>query len=146
MHTTSSVADIVFTQNYALMVVVTINKSIIHRTFIDNIFGLNVCSMDMLKEINTDLSTIQPNNVPIHGFDNISKSTFGIITLPIKVGLVILNTPIYVMSGPSIITFFWVDLGCMRCMLSLPPFTINSSLYITTLCIHFMWMMHQILV
>ena len=82
------------------MVVVTIHKSINCRTLIDNGSRLNVCNMGMLKEINANLSTIQPDNVPIRGFDNISKSALGIITLPIKVGLVILNTPIHVMPRP----------------------------------------------
>ena len=56
--------------------------------------------MEILKEIKAKLTTIQPNNVPIHGFDNTTKRTLGIITLPIKVGLVMLNMPIHVMSRP----------------------------------------------
>ena len=56
--------------------------------------------MDMPKVIKVDLSTIQPNNVPINGFANIYKNTLGTITLPIKVSLVILNTPIRGMLGP----------------------------------------------
>ena len=111
MHTTLNFPDILFNQKDlpskevqnqydSLMVAITINKSIIHRNLIDNGSRLNVCSMDMLKEININLSTIQPDNVPIRGFDNISKITLGIITLPIKVGLVILSAPIHVMFGP----------------------------------------------
>jgi hypothetical protein len=108
MHVTPGPPDIVFNQKDlpsqevqkqydALMVVVTINKSIIHRTLIDNGSGLNICSMDMLKSIKANLSTSQPDNNLIRGFDNIDKNTLGIITLPIKVGLVILNTPFHVM-------------------------------------------------
>lgn len=82
------------------MVSIIINKSIIHRTLIDNGSGLNVCSMDMLKAIKDDLSTIQPDKVPICVFDNIDKNTLDIIMLPIKVGPVILNTPFHVMFGP----------------------------------------------
>lgn len=111
MHATPGHPNIVFTQKDlpskevqnkydALMVVVSINKSIIRRTLIHNGSGLSVCSMYILKVINIDLSTIQPTNVPIRGFDNITKNTLDIITLPIKVGLVIMNTPIHVMPRP----------------------------------------------
>ena len=82
------------------MVAVTINKRVIRRTLIDNGSRINICSMDMLKEINVNPSIIQPDNVLVCVFDNISKSTLGIITLPIKVGSIILNTSIHVMPRP----------------------------------------------
>lgn len=92
MHIMLSVPPIVFiyddlpslevhNQYDAFMVVVSINQSIIRRTLIDNRSRLNVCSMDMLKEIKADLTSIQLDNVHIY---NIEKITLGIITLPIK--------------------------------------------------------------
>ena len=59
-----------------------------------------VHSVDMLKQIKVDLSHIKPDSVSIRGFDNISKKTLGTITLPIKVGLFILNSHIHVAHGP----------------------------------------------
>lgn len=73
---------------------------LIHRTLIDNGFGLNVCRINMPKEIKVDLSNIQPDNVHVCGFNNVSKKSLGIITLLIKLGPTILDTPIYVMPRP----------------------------------------------
>ena len=66
------------------------------ENLIDNGYGLTFCSMEMDIVINADLTTILLDNVPTPGCDNIMKRTMGIITLLIKVGLVILNTPIHV--------------------------------------------------
>lgn len=54
----------------------------------------------MLKVMNTNLSTIQSNDVHVQGFDSIAKKKLGIITLPIKVGPLISDTPIVVILGP----------------------------------------------
>ena len=51
----------------------------------------------MLKYIKANISTTKYDNVPTHYFDSIASNTLGIITLPIKVGLVILDTLIHVM-------------------------------------------------
>ena len=64
----------------SLMVVVSFHQNIICLTLIDNESGLNVCSIDMIKEIKVDLTIIHPDNFPIHGFENFIKITFGIIT------------------------------------------------------------------
>ncbi|GLJ36816.1 hypothetical protein SUGI_0742690 [Cryptomeria japonica] len=49
--------------------------------------------------MNVDTSLIEPDSHPIRGFDNVAKSSLGIITLPITVGPVTLPIPIHVMSG-----------------------------------------------
>lgn len=53
--------------------------------------------MEMLKDIQDDILTIQPSQNPICGFDNITKHTLGIITLLIKVGPIILDTSMHFM-------------------------------------------------
>ena len=47
------------------MLIVLTNGNNIHRTLIDNGFGLNVFSMNILKETKADISTIKPDNIPI---------------------------------------------------------------------------------
>ena len=54
------------------MVAIIVNANLIHRNIVDNGFGLNVCSMYMLKQINVDLSHIKPNSNFICVFDNVS--------------------------------------------------------------------------
>lgn len=81
------------------MVAVLVNGNLIRRTLIDNGSGLNVCSLDMLKAINVDMSTMKLDNLPICGFDNISKKNLEFITLPIKVDPIVLDTLIHVMPG-----------------------------------------------
>lgn len=111
MHATLINPKIIFTQDDfpskdvqahcdSLMVVVLINENLIRRTLIDNGSGLNVCSMDILKAIKDDMSTVKPYNIPIHGFDNIAKNTLCIINLPVKVGSIILDTPIHMIPRP----------------------------------------------
>lgn len=49
----------------SLMIIIFINGNHIHMTLIDNGFGLNVFSMNILKETKADISTIKPNKIPI---------------------------------------------------------------------------------
>lgn len=79
------------------MIVVPINGNSIRRTLVDNVFGLNVCSIDLLDNIIVDTSLIQLESLSIHGFDNADRSSLGTVTFPIKIGLAILATPIQIM-------------------------------------------------
>lgn len=88
-----------------LMIVDIINDSAIRQTLVDNGYGLNVCSINLLHKINVDTSLIKPDSLTIIGFDNVAKSSLGIITLLVKVGQVTLPTPIHVMSTELIYKF-----------------------------------------
>lgn len=78
------------------MIMVVINKIGVRHTLIDNGLGINVCSNDLLIKLGMDRSLIQPNALSIHGFDDVGRRPLGIITLPIKVGLIVLPTLIHV--------------------------------------------------
>ncbi|GLJ23982.1 hypothetical protein SUGI_0456270 [Cryptomeria japonica] len=49
--------------------------------------------------MNVDRSLMEPDSHSIRGFDNVAKTSLGIITLPLTVGPVTLPTPIHVMLG-----------------------------------------------
>ena len=48
-----------------LMIVVIINEHAIRRTLVDNDSGLNVCSINLLHNMNVDTSLIKPDSLPI---------------------------------------------------------------------------------
>ena len=65
----------------ALMVAMSINRNTIRHTLIDNGLGLNFCSMDMLKDIQADLSTIQLDYINIETCLNIGLTPMNVSLL-----------------------------------------------------------------
>lgn len=60
---------------------------------------LNICGVELLDKINLDYSSIQLDSLCVHGFDIVPRESLGIVILVIKVGPMILVTPIYVMPN-----------------------------------------------
>lgn len=80
------------------MIGIIINGNAIRQTLVDNVSSLNFFSINLLHKINVDTSLIKFHSLTICGFDNVARSSLGIITLHVKVGPVTLSTPIHVMS------------------------------------------------
>jgi hypothetical protein len=79
------------------MIIIIINQKGIKNTIIDNGLGLNICSIELLREIGVDMSLIKLYILSIHGFDNVGRQSLGTITLSVKIGPLNLPTLIHVM-------------------------------------------------
>jgi hypothetical protein len=56
-----------------------------------------VCSVNLLKKLHFNKSDIFLDSLSIQWFDNVGKKLLGFITLPIRAGKLMLQTPIHLM-------------------------------------------------
>jgi hypothetical protein len=85
--------------NDAFVIIARYKKKGIKRTLVDNGFSLNVCSMNLLDRLGVEKSEIRLNSLSIKGFNNMGKEPLYVITFPILVKVVTLQTPIHAMPS-----------------------------------------------
>ena len=79
--------------NDALHIETFVHKHKVRRILVDGGVGLNICSLKLVKALGFSDACVDPTkSIVIKAYDDEERSSRGVISLPIRVGLVIVDT------------------------------------------------------